>query len=128
MWGGFAGNRFTANSSAYEFAGPQTTVTTVAGQRLVGAAQAPLALASGVQSIRYDLCYQNTVPGSTVNNFTGGNYSVGEVSATRVSFSAAASVVPGAGTWLVGFCVLNTGSATTFDNDYVNGWVLVVNP
>ena len=42
-------------------------------------------------------------------------------------YPAAAAVTPGAGTWNVGYCDYNMGPGTLDDNDYVNGWVQVVN-
>ncbi|MGD0166086.1 MAG: hypothetical protein ABSC51_02195 [Gaiellaceae bacterium] len=43
------------------------------------------------------------------------------------TFAAAASVVPGAGTWNVGFCVLNEEGAAINNTGSVNGWVQVTN-
>jgi len=111
----------------FVFAGPQATVTTTASQNLVGAAQAPLGLSSGgPQIFRYELCYQ-PASGGPLTNFTRPNFSIGEASTTRVPFSAMATTTPGAGTWKVGFCVQNYNPLTLDDNDYVSGWVQVVN-
>lgn len=110
----------------YAFAGPTKTVTTSADQVLVGAAQAPLALSlGGPQEFRYGLCYQSSA-GGAINNFVGNGYSQGHITTTRMPWAASASVTPGAGTWKVGYCVLNAGSGV-INNDWVNGWVQVVN-
>jgi hypothetical protein len=60
----------------------------------------------------------------------GDYYSTGKISSlnNRVSFAATASVIPGAGAWEIGFCVRNSYSEYSLeDNDYVNGWVGVTN-
>jgi hypothetical protein len=116
------------NSAAYVFAGPTAQVTTTMGQRLTGAAEAPIALAtaSPQQNARYGLCYQPS-GGGALTNFVGFNFSIGQFTTLRTSWAAAASTVPGAGTWNVGFCVLNEGANQISNNDYMNGWVQVTN-
>jgi hypothetical protein len=91
-----------------------------------GSAEAPIGLGSGSsQLFDYGLCYQGA---GAVTNFVGSAYSTGQISTQRESWTAAASVVPGAGTYQVGFCVRNTGSTAIGNNDYANGWVMVVDP
>ena len=115
----------------FVFAGPTVDITTKALQRITGAVQAPLGTTtSGLASFNYDLCYRTAGTSDTLMNFTGANPSSGDVSDTagRLSFTAAASVVPGAGTWQVGYCVLNSGTIdlnNNNNNDMVNGWVIV---
>ena len=127
VFSGFIGS-IAGNSTVYVFAGPTATVITTAGQRMTGAAEAPMGLASGgPQTARYGLCYQPSA-GGIMTNFAGGAYSVGQFTTNRSAWTAAGSVVPGAGTWIVGFCVLNNGGALAIDNnDYVNGWVQITN-
>jgi hypothetical protein len=110
------------------FAGPTATVVVGTNtDRLVASAEAPLALASGAnQSMDYGLCYQKGA--GAVTSFLPFSYSTGTVSTQRESWAAAASVVPGAGTYQVGFCVRNSGPGALANNDYVNGWVMVVDP
>jgi hypothetical protein len=108
------------------FAGPTATVTTLAAQKISGVANAQLGIIAGAGSFDYDLCY--AADGSTtLVNFAGVNSATGAVSVEsgQISFAAAGSVVPGAGTWQVGFCVLNAGVAALTDNNVVNGWVIV---
>lgn len=118
-----------AGATQFVFAGPTANVTTTASQGITGAVQAPLGTTStsGTASFGYDLCYRAAGTANTLINFAGPNNSVGEVSesAGRLSFTAAASVLPGAGTWEVGYCVLNSGTVTLDDNSNVNGWVVV---
>lgn len=124
---GSIGNVTTPAASEYVFTGPQAVVTTTETQRLTGAAQAPLALNSGgPTNFRYGLCFADNA-GGALTNFVGGNYSIGEITTTRVSWAASASRVPGAGTWRVGFCVAAGTALTIADTDYVNGWVMVTN-
>jgi hypothetical protein len=128
----FTGSIATISSGATEFgfAGPTVNVTTTASQRITGAAQAPLGTSTaGAASFSYDLCYRAAATSDPLTNFTGANYSDGQVSDTagRLSFTAATSVVPGAGTWEVGYCVLNSGTIALDNNDVVNGWVVVTN-
>jgi len=116
----------SGSSTSYVFVGNTATVTTTAGQRLTGAAEVPLyspASATG-QEFDYGLCYQPSA-GGTITNFVP-SYSTSEVWPDSRSFAASASVVPGAGTWKVGFCVYNDGS-NAIDSDWVNGWVQVTN-
>jgi hypothetical protein len=122
------GGSIPGSISPYVFAGSTATVTTTASQRLTGAAEVPLySAASGAsgQSFDYGLCYQPST-GGTISNFAGGIYSTSRVFPEFRTFAAAASVVPGAGTWKVGFCVSNW-AANSISTDWVNGWVQVTN-
>jgi hypothetical protein len=114
-----------AGNDVLTFAGPTTTVTTTATQRLVGSAVAPLGVSTGTLTIEAGLCYQNAASGPVVN-FVGDDYGTSVLTTNRSAVAAAASVVPGAGTWRVGFCV-RAASGAIDNNDYVNGWVMVVN-
>jgi hypothetical protein len=60
-------------------------------------------------------------------NFCGPDFSIAEVTAVRRNSAVAATVVPGAGTWNVGMCLLHLGTATLNNNHKVNGWVQVTN-
>ena len=108
----------------WQFAGPTATVTTTATQRLVAAAMVPLGVDAGSTSARFDLCSQSST-GGAITNFSGLGFSEIELGTLRSSQSAAGSRVPGAGTWRVGACVLNTDPIN--DNSYLNGWVQIVN-
>jgi hypothetical protein len=124
---GFAGT-FAGGVNAYVFVGPTVTVTTTAAQKITGSAQAPLAMSAvGKQGFQYGLCYQASTPGAPIIDFAGGNYSIGEITSTRQSWAASASATPGAGTWKVGYCILNNLPNAIDHNDYVNGWVMVTN-
>jgi hypothetical protein len=120
----------TVSSGATEwvFAGTPANVSTTATQKITGVAQAPLGTSTaGVASFGYDLCYRSAGSSDPLTSFTDPNSSIGEVSDTagRLSFTAAASVSPGEGTWEVGYCILNNGAIDLDNNDLVNGWVVV---
>ncbi len=127
----FSGSIGTINSgsSQWVFAGPTANVTTTATQRITGAAQAPLGILTtgSTATFGYDLCYRTAGTTNALTNFSGSTFSTGEVTDTagRLSFTAAASVVPTAGTWEVGYCILNSGSINLDNTDMVNGWVIV---
>jgi hypothetical protein len=119
----------TLPTSGWVFAGPTVTVATDGNQKLVGSAEAPIGLVSGGTPLNFDygLCYQNAAAGSSIDNFVGLAYSIGTITTTRTAFPAAASVTPSAGTWKVGFCLRSSSSGSISNNDFVNGWVQVVN-
>ncbi|HLM75186.1 MAG TPA: hypothetical protein VK459_20890, partial [Polyangiaceae bacterium] len=72
------------------------------------------------------LCYQSTAGGS-IAYFAGNNFSLVEVSTTRIPFAAAATVSPLPGSYNVGFCILNSSGSPINDNSFVSGWALVTN-
>ena len=112
--------------SGIVFAGPTATVTTAAGQRLTGAAEVPLYSDPTTASFYFGLCYQSHGGGSLTNFAPTGSLGYAYPNDPRV-FTATASVVPGAGTWNVGFCVMNLFSPKLESNTVVNGWVQVTN-
>jgi len=83
-------------------------------------------LSTSGQSFEYDLCYQPST-GGTISSFTGAYDSFSRVYPEFRTFAAAASVVPGAGTWHVGFCIRNNYGSNEITTDLVNGWVQVTN-
>jgi len=115
------------NATAWTFAGPTVSVTTTATERITGAVQAPLGTTlAGTATFKYDLCYRASGTVTAPVNFGGANSSAGEVtSTTTVPFPAIASVVPGAGTWEAGYCLLNSGTVDLDSNDIANGWIIV---
>jgi hypothetical protein len=115
------------NSGYYVFAGPSGSVTVADGQRLFGAAEAPLGLGSGPpQTADVGLCYQPNANGP-ITHFLGANFSVHNFTTTRAAYAATATTTLPAGEYTVGMCVRNNGPNTISNNNYVNGWVQVVN-
>jgi hypothetical protein len=135
---GPVGNVFFNGYTTWVFVGPTITLTTTAGQRITGATQAALGLKGSANvSFGYDLCYTASgTPGAPVN-FTGGNYSEGAFEGDyheRLSFAATSSVVPGAGSWEVGYCILQIWPPPSYqgypawnNNSAVTGWAMVTN-
>gem|GEM_PF-1946371 len=120
----------SSRSSQWVFAGPTVNVSTSDSQRITAVAQAPLGTrAEGLAYFGYDLCYRSAGSLDALTNLAGINNSVGQVSGLsgRVSFAAAASWVPGTGTWEVGYCILNSGFTALNNNDLISGWVVVTN-
>ena len=118
--------------SGWVFFGTTVSVTTTASQRLTSAAEATLgstASTSG-QTFYFGLCYQAST-GGTISSFPGDevgtNYSVSKVYPDMRTFATAQSVVPGTGTWEVGFCVINYNANAINNNSNVSGWVQVTN-
>jgi hypothetical protein len=121
---GFANIIPVNNTLTWAFMGPTALVSTTAVQRLTGTAEVPIGAAAST-TVHIDLCYQPNGGGALVN-FSGGAYSIHQVTTTRAEFSAVGSVVPGAGNWNVGMCTRQNTSQIN-NNDYVNGWVQVTN-
>ena len=128
--------RFTAmvgevpgGTAAWTFVGTTSTLTTAAGERLTGIGEAPLGSKTSTsgQAFDYGLCYQPTAGGAVVNFVGSWLYSTGTLFPDRRTYAAAASVVPGAGTWRVGFCVRNPLGHAIDNNDFADGWVQVTN-
>lgn len=112
-------------STGWVFVGPTVEITTLTGQRLTGAATAPLAHGVSVpNAAQLDLCYQPTTGGPLLN-FSGADFSIAEITSVRRNTAVATTVVPGAGTWNVGMCLVHLGTAALNNNHKVNGWVQV---
>jgi hypothetical protein len=111
--------------TTWQFLGNQAVVTTTTGQRLSASAMVPVGVTGAPVTIKLDVCLQPNVAGGTVSPFSGGNYSIVAVTATRTSQGVAGTTLPGAGTWRVGACAQT--AATLDNNDFVNGYVQVTN-
>lgn len=114
----------------YVFLGKTAAVTTVANQRLVGAATAYVyQSSSGAAMFYHGLCYQSAA-GGAITNFTSFHDIAELVYSVPKTVGAFASTVPGAGSWKVGFCVREaaTTRATYVNSEQSSGWVQVFNP
>jgi hypothetical protein len=126
---GFANQAMFADGSTYEFIGPTASVTTTATQRLTGAALAELSTLSGNPLKAFiGLCYHSDLTGSPTNFVSLDGQTLISVAGPALLYPATASVVPGAGTWDVGFCFrgFDRGTDKTYAS-VVNGWVQVTN-
>jgi hypothetical protein len=126
----FFGNIGTvaASSLVYVFVGPTVNVTiTSTSQKLIASAAVSLATTSTtVAGVKLGICYK--LGAGAVTNFVGGGYTFVEVNSVRHSFSAAASVTGLApGTYQVGVGVSNGSTVILDKNDFVNGYVMLVN-
>jgi hypothetical protein len=117
-------------TTAYVFGGPTVTITTTSTQRLTAVADVVLGLPTGRprQIAIVDLCYQPAA-GGPLDNFVrvSGTFSLVEIDDLRRSYSAAASVVPGAGSWKVGLCFQNGGPLNIGNSGAASGFVMVTN-
>ena len=118
-----------ANSGVLVFAGPTVTVNvTSSSQKLVGSIGAPLGLsAASTSNIEIGMCYQSTT-GGTVTNFAGTNYFFVQMSTDRKLYTVNATVSGLApGTYTIGFGVRNYSLSNINNNDYANGYVMLIN-
>jgi hypothetical protein len=132
---GNSGGSYPPRQTEFTFVGPPATITTDASQRLVGSASAQflsLDPDAGLNGFIVGLCYQPSAGGS-LEEFSGstppGNVVNALVYADTPAFvPVSASVVPGVGTWNVGYCVKNTDqNVTVFSpSGDLSGWVLTV--
>ena len=122
---GYVGDELTYPYAQFMFVGPTVTVTTTSTQKLVGTATAVFGSSQGATTLAFGLCYGAGLM-TEHYNFAGYDYTEAQVT-TPLPYTVAGSVTPGAGTWVVGYCIMNEGPNSLDDNDYVNGWVQVVN-
>jgi hypothetical protein len=107
--------------------GMVATVTTTASQRITGTVAASLGSSTSTSAFFYDLCYQQSTGGALSAFDSPNGVMIGTLSPDPQTFVASSSVVPGAGTWIVDFCVLKGGSGAFDNNKRENGWVQVTN-
>lgn len=114
-------------AGAYMFVGPTATVTTTATQRIVAFSLAPMFSPTGTGFGAVDICFQPS-GGGALDDFSTATivtYDFGPLAA-RPPYSAAGTVVPGAGTWNVGMCLYNAGSVA-INVANTQGYVQIVN-
>jgi hypothetical protein len=116
------------NAANYVFAGPTVAVTTTtSSQKLTGTAVAPLGKTTiGENNVAVNLCYKSVFGGSILT-FSPDHAVIEVGTGARHNYTAAASVVPGVGTWAVGFCARNDDGSTLDQSGNVMGWVMVTN-
>ena len=106
--------------------GPYRTINIKDKQRIVGFGSAVFGTTQGTSRISISLCYARS-GSSVLNAFSGNNHLTADAVTSRGTFSVAASGTLPAGTYSVGYCVANRGTQLINNNDYVNGWMMVVN-
>lgn len=113
------------NSPGYVFAGATTSVTLAVTSKVVGVASAPLGLgAAGTHTFYSGMCYQ--LGAGTIINFVGDDYSVGVITAQRQGVTVSAGVTLAPGTYLIGMGIRNLGPIQISNNDYVNGYIMII--
>jgi hypothetical protein len=140
------GASFPATNPDWSFEGPTALVTITSTQSFLANISGSFGTQGNIgakpklelQSFEFGfgVCFQNTVGGGeggppvvNMNQFTGGNnanfaaasYEPGEQDYTGIGTAA-----PGAGTYHVGYCIDNYGDSNLNDNNYVNGYVEIV--
>ncbi len=106
--------------------GPYRTINVSDKQKIVGFGSAVFGTTSGTVRIAISLCYAPK-GNSVLTAFSGNNHLTADVDSSRHTFSVSASGTLPAGSYSVGYCVINRGTQTINNNDYVNGWLMVIN-
>ena len=132
LYGGAAGGNIPILVNVWEFFGPTTTVTLTSTQRVIMTMIAVLGrTAAGNTNFNLDIGYQLQPPG-TVTNASGGNYMdvnpAFSASSSRSSYSMSGSFKPGvAGTYKIGAMIRCATAIYLNNNDFVNGYYMIVN-
>jgi len=125
----FAGDiqLIAGGATGYQFVGETVSLTVDGAPSVVGAASLVLGTSvAKANAVRIGLCYQ--LGNGAIENFVRGSYTAVDVDSIRTAQSVSASYGPlAAGTYTMGACVWNEGNVTLNNNDYVNGWFLLVN-
>lgn len=106
--------------------GPYRTINVLDKQKIVGFGSAVFGTTSGTVRIAISLCYA-AKGSSNLIAFSGNNHLTADVDSVRHTFSVSASGTLPAGSYSVGYCVINRGTQIINNNDYVNGWLMVIN-
>lgn len=122
----------TSGNPPWVFAGPFTTVTVNAGQRITGSGSASFSHAgSNNVTVSAALCLSANTDGATLEPFHLSNFPDASVvpPPTKTLLSANGSrLMAAAGTYRLGFCVRNKSTITSLPGtDYVNDWFMVTN-
>jgi len=106
--------------------GPYRTINVSDKQKIVGFGSAVFGATSGTVRISISLCYA-AKGNSVLTAFSGNNHLTADVDSNRHTFSVSASGTLTPGSYSVGYCVMNRGTQIINNNDYVNGWLMVIN-
>lgn len=124
---------FTASGPApWLWAGPFTTVTVSAGQRITGSGSATVVNPSNNNvTVSAALCISADAAGATLESLHPASFPDATASSNSAKslFSANGSrVMTQAGTYRVGFCIKNKSTSVNLSpNDVVNAWFMVTN-
>jgi hypothetical protein len=123
--GGGSDEIFPSNNG-WQFFGPVKELRANDGQEIVGNASAVFGTTSGTTRIAISICYTNDEHKMPVS-FSGLNHLIVDADSLRRTFSVNITATLSAGVYQVGYCVDNRGPQTLNNNDYVNGWIMIVN-
>lgn len=124
---------FTASGPApWLWAGPTTTVTVSAGQRITGSGSATFVNPSAsAVTVSIALCISADTAGATLEALHAALFPDGSAApnSLKSQFSANGSrIVSQAGTYRLGFCIKNKSTNVNLTpNDVVNAWFMVTN-
>jgi len=123
--GWFAGPIGVIHAGSWLWAGPVTTLTTTASQSIVASGSSVLGTTGPTVTAWITVCA--TTHGAVPIPFNSKWVEV-DVTSTRLTYAASATVAEVAGTWDVGMCVWNQDFANPLDNnDWSEGYAFVVN-
>jgi len=116
----------------FAFVGPTNTVTVTATQRITATATAVFGhRTAGSPLLEYTVCTQKAGSASLIGLASFLQIRMPTEIGTTNAYTAAgaqpASVIGGAGTYLVGFCARSTAGPSIDLFDWVQGWVMVSN-
>ncbi len=129
--GAFAGSSLPLVGGLWEFFGPSTNIVLNGNQRVVMNMVAGLGKStSGTDFFTLDIGYQ-LQPGGAIIRANGANFieyiPVFPAGGSRIPYNMPASFKPVAGTYKIG-CIISGNTVGFLDNnDYVNGYYMVIN-
>jgi hypothetical protein len=120
-----------ATGPGFRFVGSTANLTTTATQRILGAATISFSVTGTGGTVWEALCYKAAGTTQYVTPFAGGttasNRYVLSGSGTSGTSTVTDSVVPGAGTWEVGRCLVNQANSVLNVTE-MTGWFQVTAP
>jgi hypothetical protein len=117
------GRIYPRQHRSYVFAGPTAHLHDHdRWARVAGATTASLGLNTGSPQLTdVGLCYQSQ-GGGALTNFAGNGFSTAYFTTTGSTFTAAATKVVPAATYVVGMCIRNNYASAINNSNIVNGW------
>lgn len=110
----------------WQFFGPTRQITITENQKVIGSGSAVFGTTSGTSRIAVSLCYLKQ-GSDVIASLAENNHLIADADSLRRTFALSVSAQLAAGTYSVGYCVNNRGPQTLNNNNYVNGWIIVIN-
>ena len=111
---------------SWQFFGPTRQITVTEKQKIIGSGSAVFGTTSGTSRIAVSLCYLKK-GSEVITSMAENNHLIADADAARRTFALSVSAQLPAGVYSVGYCVNNRGPQTLNNNNYVNGWIMVIN-